>query len=316
MNKTEAQQILDNCTTHKRYRCPLTNELHDVIQINASAINDATQHHSKLLHLIRALRYLYPQIKYIARVNDSLHVTSMFDEVWRVDTSNQAIALGLHVPTIIVNDIDLFDNKWWICDNQQTDKPFIDVNEEPQALKQFIVDVTLDNGGTAALMCCALNHGYKWDTTVDSISKLEDFKVGMHFWLDESSMQSFATDWRLCEVTYIRQDVIFYKHVDDNLNEDFNNEIEHCNEIEQYNEIEHCNEIEQYMIADSVLLQCGRAEPVEVDWTQKDLDVRWTRPVSNSGKVIVKMKSAGTTLCVQAHRHNWKPKFDDKHGNN
>ena len=33
MNKTEAQQILDNCTTHKRYRCPLTNELHDVIQI-------------------------------------------------------------------------------------------------------------------------------------------------------------------------------------------------------------------------------------------------------------------------------------------
>lgn len=304
MNKTEAQQILDNCTTHKRYRCPLTNELHDVIQINASAINDATQHHSKLLHLIRALRYLYPQIKYIARVNDSLHVTSMFDEVWRVDTSNQAIALGLHVPTIIVNDIDLFDNKWWICDNQQTDKPFIDVNEEPQALKQFIVDVTLDNGGTAALMCCALNHGYKWDTTVDSISKLEDFKVGMHFWLDESSMQSFATDWRLCEVTYIRQDVIFYKHVDDNLNEDFNNEIEHCNEIEQY------------MIADSVLLQCGRAEPVEVDWTQKDLDVRWTRPVSNSGKVIVKMKSAGTTLCVQAHRHNWKPKFDDKHGNN
>lgn len=42
MNKTEAQQILDNCTTHKRYRCPLTNELHDVIQINASAINDAT----------------------------------------------------------------------------------------------------------------------------------------------------------------------------------------------------------------------------------------------------------------------------------
>ena len=70
------------------------------------------------------------------------------------------------------------------------------------------------------------------------------------------------------------------------------------------------------MIADSVLLQCGRAEPVEVDWTQKDLDVRWTRPVSNSGKVIVKMKSAGTTLCVQAHRHNWKPKFDDKHGNN
>lgn len=298
MNKTEAQQILDNCTTHKRYRCPLTNELHDVIQINASAINDATQHHSKLLHLIRALRYLYPQIKYIARVNDSLHVTSMFDEVWRVDTTNQAIALGLHVPTIIVNDIDLFDNKWWICDNQQTDKPFIDVNEEPQALKQFIVDVTLDNGGTAALMCCALNHGYKWDTTVDSISKLEDFKVGMHFWLDESSMQSFATDWRLCEVTYIRQDVIFYKHVDDNLNEDFNNEIE------------------QYMIADSVLLQCGRAEPVEVDWTQKDLDVRWTRPVSNSGKVIVKMKSAGTTLCVQAHRHNWKPKFDDKHGNN
>lgn len=298
MNKTEAQQILDNCTTHKRYRCPLTNELHDVIQINASAINDATQHHSKLLHLIRALRYLYPQIKYIARVNDSLHVTSMFDEVWRVDTSNQAIALGLHVPTIIVNDIDLFDNKWWICDNQQTDKPFIDVNEEPQALKQFIVDVTLDNGGTAALMCCALNHGYKWDTTVDSISKLEDFKVGMHFWLDESSMQSFAADWRLCEVTYIRQDVIFYKHVDDNLNEDFNNEIE------------------QYMIADSVLLQCGRAEPVEVDWTQKDLDVRWTRPVSNSGKVIVKMKSAGTTLCVQAHRHNWKPKFDDKHGNN
>ena len=310
MNKAEAQQILDNCTTHKRYRCPLTNELHDVIQINASAINDATQHHSKLLHLIRALRYLYPQIKYIARVNDSLHVTSMFDEVWRVDTSNQAIALGLHVPTIIVNDIDFFDNKWWICDNQQTDKPFIDVNEEPQALKQFIVDVTLDNGGTAALMCCALNHGYKWDTTVDSISKLEDFKVGMHFWLDESSMQSFATDWRLCEVTYIRQDVIFYKHVDDNLNEDFNNEIEH------YNEIEHCNEIEQYMIADSVLLQCGRAEPVEVDWTQKDLDVRWTRPVSNSGKVIVKMKSAGTTLCVQAHRHNWKPKFDDKHGNN
>lgn len=310
MNKTEAQQILDNCTTHKRYRCPLTNELHDVIQINASAINDATQHHSKLLHLIRALRYLYPQIKYIARVNDSLHVTSMFDEVWRVDTSNQAIALGLHVPTIIVNDIDFFDNKWWICDNQQTDKPFIDVNEEPQALKQFIVDVTLDNGGTAALMCCALNHGYKWDTTVDSISKLEDFKVGMHFWLDESSMQSFATDWRLCEVTYIRQDVIFYKHVDDNLNEDFNNEIEH------YNEIEHCNEIEQYMIADSVLLQCGRAEPVEVDWTQKDLDVRWTRPVSNSGKVIVKMKSAGTILCVQAHRHNWKPKFDDKHGNN
>lgn len=310
MNKTEAQQILDNCTTHKRYRCPLTNELHDVIQINASAINDATQHHSKLLHLIRALRYLYPQIKYIARVNDSLHVTSMFDEVWRVDTSNQAIALGLHVPTIIVNDIDLFDNKWWICDNQQTDKPFIDVNEEPQALKQFIVDVTLDNGGTAALMCCALNHGYKWDTTVDSISKLEDFKVGMHFWLDESSMQSFATDWRLCEVTYIRQDVIFYKHVDDNLNEDFNNEIEH------YNEIEHCNEIEQYMIADSLLLQCGRAEPVEVDWTQKDLDVRWTRPVSNSGKVIVKMKSAGTTLYVQAHRHNWKPKFDDKHGNN
>lgn len=298
MNKTEAQQILDNCTTHKRYRCPLTNELHDVIQINASAINDATQHHSKLLHLIRALRYLYPQIKYIARVNDSLHVTSMFDEVWRVDTTNQAIALGLHVPTIIVNDIDLFDNKWWICDNQQTDKPFIDVNEEPQALKQFIVDVTLDNGGTAALMCCALNHGYKWDTTVDSISKLEDFKVGMHFWLDESSMQSFATDWRLCEVTYIRQDVIFYKHVDDNLNEDFNNEIE------------------QYMIADSVLLQCGRAEPVEVDWTQKDLDVRWTRPVSNSGKVIVKMKSAGTTLCVQAHRHNWKTKFDDKHGNN
>lgn len=298
MNKTEAQQILDNYTTHKRYRCPLTNELHDVIQINASAINDATQHHSKLLHLIRALRYLYPQIKYIARVNDSLHVTSMFDEVWRVDTSNQAIALGLHVPTIIVNDIDLFDNKWWICDNQQTDKPFIDVNEEPQALKQFIVDVTLDNGGTAALMCCALNHGYKWDTTVDSISKLEDFKVGMHFWLDESSMQSFATDWRLCEVTYIRQDVIFYKHVDDNLNEDFNNEIEH------------------YMIADSVLLQCGRAEPVEVDWTQKDLDVRWTRPVSNSGKVIVKMKSADTTLCVQAHRHNWKPKFDDKHGNN
>lgn len=310
MNKTEAQQILDNCTTHKRYRCPLTNELHDVIQINASAINDATQHHSKLLHLIRALRYLYPQIKYIARVNDSLHVTSMFDEVWRVDTSNQAIALGLHVPTIIVNDIDLFDNKWWICDNQQTDKPFIDVNEEPQALKQFIVDVTLDNGGTAALMCCALNHGYKCDTTVDSISKLEDFKVGMHFWLDESSMQSFATDWRLCEVTYIRQDVIFYKHVDDNLNEDFNNEIEH------YNEIEHCNEIEHYMIADSMLLQCGRAEPVEVDWTQKDLDVRWTRPVSNSGKVIVKMKSAGTTLCVQAHRHNWKPKFDDKHGNN
>lgn len=300
MNKTEAQQILDNCTTHKRYRCPLTNELHDVIQINASAINDATQHHSKLLHLIRALKYLYPQIKYIARVNDSLHVTSMFDEVWRVDTSNQAIALGLHVPTIIVNDIDLFDNKWWICDNQQTDKPFIDVNEEPQALKQFIVDVTLDNGGTAALMCCALNHGYKWDTTVDSISKLEDFKVGMQFWLDESSMQSFATDWRLCEVTYIRQDVIFYKHVDDNLNEDFNNEIEH------YNEIEHCNEIEQYMIADSVLLQCGRAEQVEVDWTQKDLDVRWTRPVSNSGKVIVKMKSAGTTLCVQAHRHNWK----------
>lgn len=63
MNKTEAQQILDNCTTHKRYRCPLTNELHDVIQINASAINAATQHHSKLLHLIRALRYLYPQIK-------------------------------------------------------------------------------------------------------------------------------------------------------------------------------------------------------------------------------------------------------------
>ena len=229
-----------------------------------------------------------------------MHVTSIFDEVWRVDTSNdtfnntskQAIALGLHVPTIIVNDIDLFDNKWWICDNQQTDKPFIDVNEEPQALKQFIVDVTLDNGGTAALMCCALNHGYKWDTTVDSISKLEDFKVGMHFWLDESSMQSFATDWQLCEVTYIRQDVIFYKHVDDELDK------------------------EHYMIADSVLLQCGRAEPVEVDWTQKDLDVRWTRPVSNSGKVIVKMKSAGTTLCVQAHRHNWKPKFDDKHGNN
>ena len=273
-------------------------------KINASAINDATQHHSKLLHLIRALRYLYPQVKHIARVNGSLHVTSIFDEVWRVDMSKQAIALGLHVPTIIVNDIDLFDNKWQICDNQQTDKPFIDVNEEPQALKQFIVDVTLDNGGTAALMCCALNHGYKWDTTVDSISKLEDFKVGMHFWLDESSMQSFATDWLLCEVTYIRQDVIFYKHVDDNLNEDFNNEIEHYNEIEQY------------MIADSVLLQCGRAEPVEVDWTQKDLDVRWTRPVSNSGKVIVKMKSAGTTLCVQAHRHNWKPKFDDKHGNN
>lgn len=292
MNKTEAQQILDNCTTHKRYRCPLTNELHDVIQINASAINDATQHHSKLLHLIRALRYLYPQIKYIARVNDSLHVTSMFDEVWRVDTSNQAIALGLHVPTIIVNDIDLFDNKWWICDNQQTDKPFIDVNEEPQALKQFIVDAASDNGGTAALMCSALNHGYKWDTTVDSISKLEDFKVDMHFWLDESSMSSFATEWHLCEVTYIRQDVIFYKHVDDE------------------------SDKEHYMIADSVLLRCGRAEPVEVDWTQKDLDVKWTRPVSNSGKVIVKMKSAGTTLCVQAHRHNWKPKFDDKHGNN
>lgn len=292
MNKTEAQQILDNCTTHKRYRCPLTNELHDVIQVNASAINDATQHHSKLLHLIRALRYLYPQVKHIVRVNDSLHVTSIFDEVWRVDTYKQVIALGLHVPTIVVNDIDLFDNKWQVCDNQQTDKPFIDVNEEPQALKQFTVDVTLDNGGTAALMCCALNHGYKWDTTVDSISKLEDFKVGMHFWLDESSMQSFATDWRLCEVTYIRQDVIFYKHVDDSLNREF------------------------YMIADSVLLRCGRAEPVEVDWTQKDLDVRWTRPVSNSGKVIVKMKSAGTTLCVQAHRHNWKPKFDDKHGNN
>lgn len=100
------------------------------------------------------------------------------------------------------------------------------------------------------------------------------------------------------------------------MNEDFNNEIEHYNEIAHYNEIEHCNEIAQYMIADSVLLQCGRAEPVEVDWTQKDLDVRWTRPVSNSGKVIVKMKSVGTTLCVQAHRHNWKPKFDDKHGNN
>ena len=63
MSKIEAQQILDNCTTHKRYRCPLTNELHDVIQVNASAINDATQHHNKLLHLIRALRYLYPQIK-------------------------------------------------------------------------------------------------------------------------------------------------------------------------------------------------------------------------------------------------------------
>lgn len=306
MNKTEAQQILDNCTTHKRYRCPLTNELHDVIQVNASAINDATQHHSKLLHLIRALRFLYPQVKHIARVNDSLHVTSMFDEVWRVDTSNgtsndtskQAIALGLHVPTIIVNDIDLFDNKWWICDNQQTDKPFIDVNEEPQALKQFIVDVTLDNGGTAALMCSTLNHGYKWDTTVDSISKLEDFKVGMQFWLDESSMQSFVVDWQLCEVTYIRQDVIFYKHVDDNLNR------------------EHYNEIEQYMIADSLLLRCGRAEPVEVDWTQTNLDARWTRPVSNSGKVIVKMKSAGTTLNVQAHQHNWKSKFDDNHGNN
>lgn len=242
--------------------------------------------------MIRALRYLYPQVKHIARVNGSLHVTSIFDEVWRVDTSKQAIALGLHVPTIIVNNIDLFDNKWWICDNQQTDKPFIDVNEEPQALKQFIVNVTLDNGGTAALMCCALNHGYKWDTTVDSISKLEDFKVGMQFWLDESSMSSFATEWHLCEVTYIRQDVIFYRHVDDE------------------------SDKEHYMIADSVLLRCGRAEPVEVDWTQKDLDVRWTRPVSNSGKVIVKMKSAGTTLCVQAHRHNWKPKFDDKHGNN
>ena len=181
-----------------------------------------------------------------------------------------------------------------ICDNQQTDKPFIDVNEEPQALKQFIVDVnvTLDNCGTAALMCCALNHGYKYNTTVDCISKLEDFKVGMQFWLDESSMQSFATDWQLCEVTYIRQDVIFYKHVDDSLNREF------------------------YMIADSVLLRCGRAEPVEVDWTQTNLDARWTRPVSNSGKVIVKMKSAGTTLSVQAHQHNWKPKFDDNHGSN
>lgn len=182
MNKTEAQQILNNCTTHKRYRCPLTNELHDVIQVNASAINDATQHHSKLLHLIRALRFLYPQVKHIARVNGSLHVTSIFDEVWRVDMSKQAIALGLHVPTIIVNDIDLFDNKWVICDNQQTDKSFVDVNEEPHALKQFIVDASSNNGNTAAaLMCCALNHGYKYNTTVDSISKLEDFKVGMQF---------------------------------------------------------------------------------------------------------------------------------------
>ena len=112
MNKTEAQQILDNCTTHKRYRCPLTNELHDVIQVNASAVNDATQHHSKLLHLIRALRFLYPQVKHIARVNCSLRVTSIFDEVWRVDMSKQAMALGLHVPTIIVNDIDFLTTNW------------------------------------------------------------------------------------------------------------------------------------------------------------------------------------------------------------
>lgn len=292
MNKTEAQQILDNCTTHKRYRCPLTNELHDVIQFNISSI-DSDEPHVKLLSLIRALRYLYPQIKSTIRVDmTSLRVVDIFDNIWCVDMDGQSIAFGLHVPTVAVDEHKAFDDRFEICDNQQTDKPFVDVNEEPQALKQFIVDVTLDNGGTAALMCCALNHGYKCDTTVDIISKLEDFKVGMHFWLDESSMQSFATDWRLCEVTYIRQDVIFYKHVDDE------------------------SDKEHYMIADSVLLQCGRAEPVEVDWTQKDLDVRWTRPVSNSGKVIVKMKSAGTTLCVQAHRHNWKPKFDDKHGNN
>lgn len=56
MNKTEAQQILDNCTTHKRYRCPLTNELYDVIQINISSI-DSDEPHVKLLSLIRALRY-------------------------------------------------------------------------------------------------------------------------------------------------------------------------------------------------------------------------------------------------------------------
>lgn len=293
MNKTEAQQILDNCTTRKRCRCPLTNELYDVIQFNISSI-DSDEPHVKLLSLIRALRYLYPQIKSTIRVDmTSLRVVDIFDNIWYVDMDDQSIAFGLHVPTVAVDEHKAFDDRFEICDNQQTDKPFVDVNEEPQALKQLIVDASSNKGRTtAALMCSALNHGYKYNTTVDCISKLENFKAGMQFWLDESSMSSFATEWHLCEVTYIRQDVIFYKHVDDE------------------------SDKEHYMIADSVLLRCGRAEPVEVDWTQTNLDARWTRPVSNSGKVIVKMKSAGTTLSVQAHRHNWKPKFDDKHGNN
>lgn len=293
MNKTEAQQILDNCTTRKRCRCPLTNELYDVIQFNISSI-DSDEPHVKLLSLIRALRYLYPQIKSTIRVDmTSLRVVDIFDNTWYVDMDDQSIAFGLHVPTVAVDEHKAFDGRFEICDNQQTDKPFVDVNEEPQALKKFIVDVASDNGSsTTALMCSALNHGYKYNTTIDNISKLEDFKVGMQFWLDESSMSSFATEWHLCEVTYIRQDVIFYKHVDDE------------------------SDKEHYMIADSVLLRCGRAEPVEVDWTQNNLDARFTRPVSSSGKVIVKMKSNDVTLLIQAHQCNWKPNTLNSHDSN
>lgn len=258
MNKETALQILQQfCNSFAAVLQP-----YDAIKFNWRDMSP-----KDIESAIQALTSIYPQIRSIQKIDNRLWTVDTLIDAFFVDFADSTLLVGITVPEVI-------NFKLGIPDEFVIDKPFVDFKEEPQALAAFLKDA--DN---------------KINIKVPSLCDIKDFAVGMQFWLDDSSMTSFESNWRLCQVTYIRQDVVFYKIVDDYDDDD-------CKT---------CKHDEHYMLANSVLLQIGRAEPVKVDWSNSEhLDARWHRPVSLSGKTIVNMKSADKIIEMPAWHANWK----------
>lgn len=283
MNKETALQILQQFATVERLRNTIDNELYDAIKFNWRDMSP-----KDIESAIQALTSIYPQIRSIQKIDNRLWTVDTCIDTVFVDFADSTLLVGITVPEVINFKLGIPD-EFVKHHNTNIDKPFVDFKEEPQALAAFLKDA--DNKDASNMICCALNGGNKINIKVPSLCDIKDFAVGMQFWLDDSSMTSFESNWRLCQVTYIRQDVVFYKIVDYYDDDD-------CKT---------CKHDEHCMLANSVLLQIGRAEPVKVDLSNSEhLDARWHRPVSLSGKTIVNMKSADKIIEMPAWHANWK----------
>lgn len=265
----------------KRWICNIDNEIFDVVKVDDELIKLLARKHLTNDDLTEA----YPCFKFAVRFCHDctvLAIDSTYGQHIKVSLGDWLL-IGFTIPQIkVAKTFEALNAEHTQLANESS-TPFISINDTSKSCQQFSQLCQQFNAGDSNVskqIMCMMNNGKKLNVTMSTLCKLEDFKVGIQFWLDDSSMMSFDESWKLCQVTYIRQDVIFYKVLDE--------------------EQTSCKPNEHHMLADSVLLQLGRAEPTEVDML--DVDIRYYRPVSNSGKVHVKLSTTNGVITTTAYK--------------